>query len=232
MFSRGNISEKIRMSKINLLETFRQHNLNTETLINFADLFVGIGYFTLQILKSIRRDQLGQVALFEWNPVAVNFINQNLALNFKKQPFSITNYQNSNLPENISEDAADIKIFQGDNRLPLPANLKSSFNRINLGLIPCCCGSLKQAIYLADLPCVLHVHHNIDKIVMGDSKILPELFDPNCLIKNPEDYLKFGELAGQFLAEQKACQYKLLHVEKVKSYGPKVDHKVFDILLF
>ena len=49
---------------------------------------------------------------------------------------SNTNYQNSNLPENISEDAAEIKIFQGDNQEFKPQYSWDSVVQASLASVP------------------------------------------------------------------------------------------------
>ena len=94
-----------------------------------------------------------------------------------------------------------------------------------MGLIPCSCGSFKAAVHLARLPCLIHVHHNID-LSQGDSE-KNNLFDKECCVTSGE----FANEIGSRLAKLKSCEFKVVHVQKVKSYGPNVDHIVVDVLL-
>merc|ERR1719195_193466 len=63
MFSAGNISEKLRVSKF---------DCRGETVV---DLFAGIGYFTLPFLLHTRADR---VIACEWNPASVEALQYNL----------------------------------------------------------------------------------------------------------------------------------------------------------
>ena len=66
MFSKGNISEKIRVSKF---------DCDGEIVV---DLFAGIGYFSLQYLKHTK---LKKILMCEVNPEAVKYLRRNLNLN-------------------------------------------------------------------------------------------------------------------------------------------------------
>lgn len=205
MFSRGNIQEKIRMSKID------------HKMTSFADLYSGIGYFSLQIMKE--NVDLVKVSLFEWNPNAVKFNKINVELNFRKK--------NPGIIERT-------KFYPGDNRMtvidPENCDLEHNHNRIMMGLIPCSCGSLKSAAYLSRLPCLIHVHHNIDQSIETiDLARLPELYSEDCVVTSSKNY---PEQIGEKLAEFRGCNFEVQHVQKVKSYGPKVNHMVIDVLLF
>lgn len=66
MYSAGNVSEKIRMSRL---------DCSDEVVV---DMFAGIGYFTLQFLVHTRA---ALVHACEWNPPAVEALRRNLQLN-------------------------------------------------------------------------------------------------------------------------------------------------------
>ncbi|XP_065573025.1 tRNA wybutosine-synthesizing protein 2 homolog isoform X2 [Artemia franciscana] len=66
MFSAGNISEKIRLSKL---------DCRSEVIV---DLYAGIGYFSLQYLVNAKAKF---VHACEWNPYAVEALKRNLVLN-------------------------------------------------------------------------------------------------------------------------------------------------------
>jgi len=257
MFSRGNINEKIRMGKVDLLDQeYSLGNFKTNDLF-FADLYSGIGYFTLQILKSsLEKKSLKSALLFEWNSKAVEFLNLNIRENFKK---NLKNLKILNFPGSDQESASQtqqtsteseakipIKIFQGDNRIfpkSYGPKYKNSANRINLGLVPCSCGSFETAAFIAKLPCLMHVHHNVDRVKKSTNSSsaensltpLPDLFDKKCVVfgsKNPAEDIGrcIAEKIGSDLSSPSS--YKLVKTTKVKSYGPNVDHLVYDILFF
>lgn len=66
MFSKGNISEKMRMSKLDCSQEI------------IVDLFAGIGYFTLPLLVHA---EAKYVHACEWNPSSIQSLKKNLILN-------------------------------------------------------------------------------------------------------------------------------------------------------
>ena len=66
MFSKGNISEKLRIAKF---------DCEDEVVV---DMFAGIGYFTLPYLVKAKAKT---VYACDWNPDAVSFLRHNLHVN-------------------------------------------------------------------------------------------------------------------------------------------------------
>lgn len=90
MFSRGNIHEKIRVSKLNCVG---------ETIV---DMFCGIGYFTLQFLV---HTDIELVHAIDWNAEALECLRNNLLINHVDQSKCIIHYGDNNevTPKNIAD---------------------------------------------------------------------------------------------------------------------------------
>lgn len=125
MFSRGNIHEKIRVSRM---------NCKGETIV---DMFCGIGYFTLQFLV---HTNVELVHAIDWNPEAIECLEQNLIIN------------------NI--DPSRCVIHFGDNNKVTPENIA---DRVYLGLIPTSRFSWKTACKALKVSSggILHLHENV-----------------------------------------------------------------------
>ncbi|CAK9300956.1 unnamed protein product [Gordionus sp. m RMFG-2023] len=143
MFSSGNVNERIRMGKL---------NRPNEVVV---DLYAGIGYFTLPILKN-KNSMVALVHACDWNPDAIKYLRQNLVLN------------------HIAPDRC--KIYEGDNREICPLGVA---DRVILGLIPSSSKSWLTAfkalkfddeptkpLYLRDK--IMNVHMNCDFLALGN----------------------------------------------------------------
>merc|ERR1712048_19809 len=112
-------------------EAFRESYPERELL--FADLFSGIGYFTLQIIKKNLGKNLKLALLFEWNPDAVKFLEKNLQTNiFNKKMVQKYKINSDSHPKSFSQE--NLHIFQGDNRLTpfsTPERIKLCENSCN-----------------------------------------------------------------------------------------------------
>ncbi|OQV12633.1 tRNA wybutosine-synthesizing protein 2/3/4 [Hypsibius exemplaris] len=201
MFSSGNGTEKARMMALDCAG---------ETVV---DLFAGIGYFTIPILKA----DASKVFACEWNPDAVRALRRNIALN-------------------CVEGRCEIRF--GDNREVAPVGVA---DRVILGLIPSseiswatACRCLKP-----DTGGVLHVHANVDvpKTVFPPSEVDTTVPADKASCKK-QQFNAFGERIKTSLIKEcnqvfSVSRWKgdLRHVECVKSYGPNIFHCVFDIEL-
>lgn len=117
MFSSGNMDERIRISKISNPD---------ETVV---DMFAGIGYFTLPIAVHSRPKKIFAV---EKNPVAYNFLCENIVLNYVSSIVEPIKGDNRHVtPKNIADRA--ILGYIGDTHRFLPIAFECLKN--NTGII-------------------------------------------------------------------------------------------------
>ena len=125
MFSSGNGTEKARMGGVHAAG---------ETVV---DLFAGIGYYTLQLL---RHAGVAKVFACEWNPNSVAALRHNLRLN------------------DVESNRCEVR--EGDNRRVAPVGIA---DRVLLGLLPDSETSWPTAVAAlrAETGGVMHVHGNV-----------------------------------------------------------------------
>lgn len=124
MFSSGNGTEKARMGNL---------GVRGETVV---DLFAGIGYYTLQLLKNAG---VGRVYACEWNPNSCAALRHNLRINGVE---------------------SRCEVLEGDNRRMAPTGVA---DRVLLGLLPHAEMSWETAVKaLKPRGGVLHVHSNVN----------------------------------------------------------------------
>lgn len=200
MFSSGNITEKQRIAK---------WKLQNKTVV---DMYAGIGYFTLTYLVHCKAKL---VIACEWNPDAVEALKANLKLN------------------KISKERCTV--LEGDNRKTCPSNVA---DHVNLGLIPSsedgwttACAALKK-----DTGGMLHIHGNVDtKVQIPDETDSDKCHNTTSLV--PSMYNEWLEYVRNKL-ETIFCEIypneiwtvNVKAVVKIKSYAPRVDHVVADVL--
>ena len=181
MFSSGNISERIRVSKFDC----------TNEII--LDLYAGIGYYTLPLLS---HSNVKLLHACEMNPDSFKELKKNLIHN------------------KVSEKCI---IHEGDNQLTVPKlDVFGKINRVMLGLLPSSEMSWELAINSLDSKGgMLHLHGNAPakKEKEWATKVIGKL---ETISDNNNRNFKF----------------ELSHIEKVKSYAPKVNHLVLDIRVF
>ncbi len=123
MFSAGNINERRRMGEI---------VTNNEVI---ADLYAGIGYYSLPILTN---SLAKHVYSFEWNPIAISALRRNIEIN--------------------EIDETRCSIIEGDNRIT-SNDLNDVADRVILGLLPSSSEGLIPALrVLKDDGGILHIH--------------------------------------------------------------------------
>lgn len=183
MFSRGNISEKIRFGK--LVRADEQ----------VLDLYAGIGYFTLPALM---HGKAGHVYCCEWNEDAVE------ALRF-------------NLEDNGVKDRATV--LAGDCRLVFEQtkSMHGQFDRVSLGLLPSSEGGWRTAIRALKHATGgwLHVHGNVPAHEVRQWTMW--------LCVRLRNFARADQVDGPDWI------VVATHVEKVKSFAPKVNHYVADV---
>ncbi|KAL9190037.1 hypothetical protein ACHAXT_007248 [Thalassiosira profunda] len=166
------------------------------------DMYAGIGYYTLPALV---HGKAGHVTACEWNPHALEALRYNLRANGV-------------------EDGATM--LEGDCRVSLQGHIEQSrdasdesnqFDRISLGLLPSSEGGWAAAV-----ACLrrgtggwLHVHGNVPTAERTNWA--------HWLVRSLADIAHEAQ-ANEWIA---VCA----HVEKVKSFAPKVDHVVADVFV-
>jgi len=144
MFSSGNMDERIRMAKIS----------NKDEVV--VDLFAGIGYFTLPIAVYSRPKK---IFACEKNPVAFDFLCQNISLN------------------NVTDI---VEPLSGDNRAVAPKNVA---DRVIMGYFGNTHSFLSTAFEcLKDLTGVIHYHNTFSEKAVPDDAMnyvnkVAEIFD-------------------------------------------------------
>ncbi|MED5485313.1 MAG: hypothetical protein VYE59_01710 [Candidatus Thermoplasmatota archaeon] len=181
MFSSGNVSERIRVSKF---------DCSNEIIL---DLYAGIGYYTLPLLV---HTDVKLLHACEINPDSFKELKKNLIHN------------------KVSEKCI---IHEGDNQLTVPKlDVFGKINRVMLGLLPSSEMSWELAINSLDPKGgILHLHGNASakKEKEWADKVINKL-----------------EIISD--TNNRNFKFELLHIEKVKSYAPKVNHVVLDIRVF
>lgn len=171
-----------------------------------VDLFAGIGYFVLPYLIHAKAKF---VHACEINPDSV----EALRLNLKS---------------NGVEDRC--QVYLGDNRTTCPTDIA---DRVNLGLIPSSELSWETACLALKSKSggILHIHANLDS-----GKPNTEQFSS---AKSPFKYSEWELWTNYAILTIKDMLLKLrrqnwtvefLHLEHVKSYAPRVDHVVLDLM--
>lgn len=175
MFSKGNLSEKIRITK----------QVKKNEII--VDMFAGIGYFTIPIAKLTKAEKIYSIEL---NPTSFNFLKENIKINHVHNVIAIN----------------------GDCKKEIEKLVKGSIkaNRIIMGYLPPPKKFLPYAFKIIKRGGILHYE---GLIVVGNEK------------KEVEKILSY--IRKQ--ANKNNFDVKLLLAKKVKSYGPKIDHYVFDV---
>nr|XP_056714964.1 tRNA wybutosine-synthesizing protein 2 homolog [Euleptes europaea] len=221
MLSPGNITEKLRIASLRCAG---------EVVV---DLYAGIGYFTLPYLV-----HAGAAFVYacEWNPHAVEALQQNLLLNGVQHRCCV---------------------HEGDNR---KLELRDVADRVNLGLIPTseegwpvACRVLRK-----DVGGILHIHQNVESF--PGKALQPGQDHQGPTPKGQEDkglhggndavlgagtsalcpaaqsaWQKWAEATGSQIRmllqelDRKPWRTNILHIELVKSYAPHVHHIVLDL---
>lgn len=228
MFSRGNISEKIRLFNI-ISSTFASEKgqFGREPRdMTAVDLYSGIGYFAFSYAKA----GVGLVLCWELNGWSV----EGLRRGAKRNGWT-TQIVNTSPKEYLPKSTAQGFPEIGNERfLVFPesnANAASRVNalreqiapirHVNCGYLPTSSASWSIAVRVLD-PTEggwIHAHENVaaTDIQQRKSEVV-EIFQ--CLVRQ----YRIQESTPSFIVE---CQ----HIEKVKSYAPGVIHCVFDIAI-
>lgn len=203
MFSKGNITEKLRISKFNCKD---------EVVV---DLFAGIGYFTLQYLMKANAKM---VYACDWNPEALAFLKHNLRVNKVDQNCVVLQGDNrQSAPKNVAHrvNLGLIPSSSGSWQVACEA-LKSDVGgwlHVHENVES---SSLSEEACTCTKTCVITEAY--EKSISDIKQSNWCAFVHSCI-----------EKLKNHLSESKNWSVQLGHIEFVKSYAPHIDHLVFDI---
>ena len=211
MFSRGNISEKSRILRLETLKPSILSSVTEET--SAVDLYAGIGYFTFSYAKA----GVAKVLCWELNPWSMNGLRKGANAN----GWSI----NSLGEGEDSVDTSKIIVFEESNqyaseRIQLLRCRIPPIRHVNCGYLPSSKESWKTAVKTLDpeLGGCIHAHENVARSSIDTrAKEILNIFEQY------EQDLHGAGSSGRSVT----CE----HVEQVKSYAPGVIHCVFDIAI-
>jgi tRNA G37 N-methylase Trm5 len=222
MFCSGNVTERMRMARV---------QAKGEVVV---DLYCGVGYYTLPFLVYAGAKYLHA---FEWNPNSVASLLVNLAAAKVSPDRCMVHYGNNvesvfgvrdnevraatlrqspplfNMTSLVGTSTYTVRSSAAEPPGDWSSRLRSIADRVCLGLLPSSRGGWEAACHvLKTTGGTLHVHYNV-----VESDI------PNWV----EECAKtFSDL---FVAAGKPMLVAVVHVERVKSYAPKVLHIVVDL---
>lgn len=242
MFCSGNVTERMRMEKLG--------NIQSNEVI--FDLYCGIGYYTVPLLVYHGKKIQAYYAC-EWNPNSILALRHNLTQNHilpssnppqkshhiaeeTSQPIRKVVYdfsahtsellgtiEEGELKAPLTMNAAlvplseRVKVLYGNNAIST-ACFEDCADRVLLGLLPSSENGWEIAIRLLNRVKggMLHLHENVLE------KDLSSFIHDRLLVKLKQHCDKYGK---------SDMTITIIHVEKVKSYSPHVNHYVFDIFI-
>ena len=193
--------EEVMYCTSNGTEKKRVGTLTNENEV-VVDLYSGIGYFTLPYLVLGR---CKHVHACEINPNSVRALKRNLISN------------------NVKDKCT---VYLNDNQITVPKYLNGIGDRINMGLIPSCENAFSIGIdcLKVDQGGWLHVHGNAPRKEMKKWALsVVEKCQQLILEKSQEKNCKSNR--KHWIDYHCWCN----HVERIKSYAPRIDHMVADI---
>jgi len=233
MFCSGNVTERMRMAK----------QLCKDEII--VDLYAGVGYYTIPFLV---HGGAKHVHALEWNPFSVVALKHNLAragvsasrytvhegdnritvLGESSQspsfpsPFALTV---APPPPHIAHKDAPVSNMLPPDLAQKPsrnASLSGIANRVCCGLLPSSAEGWPLAAHVLNKTCggIIHVHENIHEDLLQNWA--------HVQLCNAFELL-FQALADSETGAASRMSVKCVHLEKVKSYAPRVVHVVADL---
>ncbi|KAI9865325.1 MAG: hypothetical protein M1824_003479 [Vezdaea acicularis] len=206
MFSRGNVTEKLRILKLPTL----QPPIIDPTQTTAVDLFAGIGYFAFSYAKA----GVSKVLCWELNPWSVEGLLRGAELN----GWNATKVSEDALLDSV--DSKKLLVFQENNskalkRIRAMRHVLPPVRHVNCGLLPTSSEVWADAARVLDpeVGGYIHVHENV------------KVLEPFDLVKKQLEIVKEFEAFIEGSNKVVECE----HAERVKSYAPKMWHYVFDI---
>ncbi|XP_033105278.1 tRNA wybutosine-synthesizing protein 2 homolog [Anneissia japonica] len=240
MFSSGNITEKIRVAKM---------ECSGETVV---DLYAGIGYFTLPYLVHANAAFLHAC---EWNPHAVNALKRNLVLNNVQDRCAVYEGDNRQICPTGVADRVNLGLIPTSSAgWPVACQaLKSTGGILHIhGNVSSPlfgdhsdCHFDSNSMLENSVPTLLSCGLDSDELETQENKVENQSSDvPKCehshmVINNrclrQEAWKTWSHdvsrQINQMCVEIKGGDWSanVLHIEKVKSYAPHIDHIVVNV---
>ena len=216
MFSRGNITEKVRIFELASRTEARLGVKPQQT--SAVDLYAGIGYFAFSYAKA----GVGRVLCWEINPWSV----EGLRKGTEGNKWNIKVVMSREVSEVQCDKDEKLVIFQESNehaatRVEQMRDKIPPVTHVNCGYLPSSLESWEVAVQVLD-PAGgwIHAHENVAKKDIEDRK--------EKIVKTFKELIK--TISNQKLVERWSVDCE--HVELVKSYAPGVMHCVFDMAIF
>lgn len=223
MFSRGNLSEKKRILE---LGTLKQDGLEGQhpAHISAVDLYAGIGYFTFSYMKA----GIGKVLCWELNPWSVEGMRRGAEENgwSFRDTSDDKDVADAEKLDNVVDGNSrkqEILVFQENNesageRIKKLRDCIPPVRHVNCGLLPTSSGSWGTAVQVLDpgQGGWIHAHENVRTNDTEQRK--------DGVVET------FEELARKHHQSHR-LDISCSHIEIVKSYGPGINHMVFDIAI-
>ncbi|KAL5362384.1 S-adenosyl-L-methionine-dependent methyltransferase [Aspergillus floccosus] len=236
MFSRGNITEKLRiLGHEGTFEGLDEPSLGGEKIGDIAvvDMYAGIGYFVFSYLRRGVRRVWG----WEINGWSVEGLRRGCLANgwgCKVVRIGSDGSLSEPLPDLVNglRDTDRVVVFHGDNKyaadimrevreLMRDRQSWNSIRHVNLGLLPTSQDAWDSACKMTDIEKGgwIHVHENVDAQHIEKKK--------------DEVTTEVARLRSQAMGLSQIVEStaKCRHIEEVKTYAPGVMHCVFDIEL-
>ncbi|KAI9894620.1 MAG: hypothetical protein M1814_001975 [Vezdaea aestivalis] len=222
MFSQGNVIEKRRL--LDLLKEDEETATIIPSLSSAVDLYAGIGYFAFCYAKAGFRT----VLCWELNEWSVEGMRRGSIPN--RFSFS-TGPDSAELPDRLDRPIGELLSFHEDNnfaieRIRALAGKVMPIRHVNCGLLPSSQDSWNTALQVLDhkLEGWIHVHDNVD-IRIGSDSSAKYAEQERCIAEKGLLILgKLRTLEATYLGRS----VMLGRTFKVKSFGPRVVHVVFD----
>lgn len=218
MFSRGNLSEKKRVLELKTLTKEGLEGTDPQE-ISAVDLHAGIGYFAFSYAKA----GVGKVLCWELNPWSV----EGMRRGAEENGWGCRIFGDGHIvmePSNGREMRKErLLVFQENNekageRVQGMRDHIPPVRHVNCGLLPTSSGSWATAVQALD-PTQggwIHAHENVGAR------------DTEC---RKEEIVERFKALVQVHQGSKRFSITCSHTETVKSYGPGINHMVFDIAI-
>jgi tRNA wybutosine-synthesizing protein 3 len=194
-----------------------------ETIV---DLFAGVGYYTLPFLVYAGAQI---VHACEWNPNSVTALLENLRKagvpSTLSDTLDSTMERRNQLLTLQNGEKRKCNVYLGDNNIFAGGGsiLRHVADRVCLGLLPSSVGGWPLAVNaLKSTGGILHVHENVKEDNI-------EVWVENCC--NTFQQLFTNHYSVEESHVMRTCVVKCNHIERVKSFAPRVLHIVADLIV-